>query len=95
LKRLIKQNSLNWLKRTSNISVRCNISANYFTKCYSKSSQQRSIPHYSRRQLIYNGLIDATAKIKKAQTKTLQQQTESTYTNSDPESISCISRPFC
>jgi hypothetical protein len=47
-------------------------------------------------QLIYNGgLIDATAKIKKRKPKRCNNKPKSTYTNSDPESISCISRPFC
>jgi hypothetical protein len=46
-------------------------------------------------QLIYNGgLIDAT-EIKKSKPKRCNNKPKSTYTNSDPESISCISRPFC
>ena len=42
-------------------------------------------------QLIYNGgLIDASTKLKEAQTKTQQQQVEVSYTKSKPELTSCI-----
>jgi hypothetical protein len=46
-------------------------------------------------QLIYNGgLLDANAKSKKRKPKRSNNKPKSTYTNSNPESISCISRPF-
>jgi hypothetical protein len=52
-------------------------------KCYSKSNKDQYRTTVDVNQLIYNGgLIDATAKIKKAQTKCCNNKPKSTYTRS-------------
>jgi hypothetical protein len=92
LKRLIKQNSkidLNAAYQSDVTSLPItlpNVTVNPPNK-----DQYRATVDVN--QLI-TGLIDATAKIKEANQKRCNKP-RSTYTNSDPESISCISRPFC
>jgi hypothetical protein len=91
LKRLIKKLPKIDLNAQA-ISVRCNISAIGLPNV-SKLHQQIYQATLDVNQLIYNGgLIDANAKIKEAQTKTLQQNRGQPLPTQIKSAV--LSRPF-
>jgi hypothetical protein len=96
LKRLIKQNSqidLNAQATYQSDVTSLPISLPNVTVNPPNKDQYRAT---DVNQLIYNGgLIDATAKIKEAQTKTLQQQTEVNLYQLRSRINQLYSRPFC
>jgi hypothetical protein len=96
LKRLIKQNSkidLNAQATYQSDVTSLPISLPNVTVNPPNKDQYRATVDVN--QLIYNGGPMPLLKSKKRKPKRCNNKPRSTYTNSDPESISCISRPFC